>query len=414
MPYFDFLFEGAPDDIKVSKLNFGRGSANYLQVQERLLWAIRHPWGEMLQDRSTLLEGLLRDATSIDDIKKLIEIGFTPEQVVALVHAQNERAALLQTGWRIKTTIVQFVTGNPNKAQNYAVVHVEVASPYGVVTDGTKQECEADFRDYLEKAETGALGRALAKQGFGTAWADAADMFDEGERVVDSPRQTTPQPTQPARPAPQPVQPAPTQPAQPVQTDPLTAEQVLVVRALVGKHGKDKVMAALRTIGFTGETFLKEGTSTQAKALIETFSTTGMSEEQRTAIRALVQKHGKDTVVAAFPSIGYTGDKFLQEGSAEQADQLIQHFAAPVNLHGIPLTELVDPNRPSESPTKEEWAEMERLIEKAGNPIANPAIIPIMQSVHPWDSGVSIRTIFTSADVAEIVRRLMELPELAA
>lgn len=54
-----------------------------------------------------------------------------------------------------------------------------------------KVESEANFADYVEKAESGAIGRALALCGFGTQF--AADL-DEGERVVDSPlmRQSAP------------------------------------------------------------------------------------------------------------------------------------------------------------------------------------------------------------------------------
>jgi len=40
------------------------------------------------------------------------------------------------------------------------------------------------FSDYMEKAETGSIGRALAVCGFGTQF---APELDEGERIVDSP-----------------------------------------------------------------------------------------------------------------------------------------------------------------------------------------------------------------------------------
>src|SRR5467141_1002058 len=43
---------------------------------------------------------------------------------------------------------------------------------------GTKMENAAAFGDWLEKAETGAIGRALAGLGFGTA---ATDEMSEGE-----------------------------------------------------------------------------------------------------------------------------------------------------------------------------------------------------------------------------------------
>lgn len=46
-------------------------------------------------------------------------------------------------------------------------------------------ESKRDFGDYLEKAETKAVGRALAMLGFGTQF--SATELDEGERIVDSP-----------------------------------------------------------------------------------------------------------------------------------------------------------------------------------------------------------------------------------
>jgi hypothetical protein len=49
----------------------------------------------------------------------------------------------------------------------------------------TKMENRQGFADWLEKAETGSLGRALAMIGYGTQF---APELDESERVVDSPQ----------------------------------------------------------------------------------------------------------------------------------------------------------------------------------------------------------------------------------
>lgn len=61
-----------------------------------------------------------------------------------------------------------------------------------IVTDGkggkatgTKMENAAAFGDFLEKAETGSIGRALAGLGYGTQF--TGDELDEGERIVDAP-----------------------------------------------------------------------------------------------------------------------------------------------------------------------------------------------------------------------------------
>ena len=63
---------------------------------------------------------------------------------------------------------------------------------------GTKMERAVSFPDYLEKAETGAIGRALAALGYGTQF---TNEMSEG-RIVDSPvattRQTAPSDDSPA------------------------------------------------------------------------------------------------------------------------------------------------------------------------------------------------------------------------
>ncbi len=77
------------------------------------------------------------------------------------------------------------------------VVRAVVTVPNGGHATGHKQETERDFpAGALEKAETGAIGRALAALGYGTAY---ALELDEGERLADSP-------AQPAKAAPRPNQ----------------------------------------------------------------------------------------------------------------------------------------------------------------------------------------------------------------
>jgi hypothetical protein len=49
----------------------------------------------------------------------------------------------------------------------------------------TKRETKKDFSDQTEKAETSAVGRALAMLGYGTQF--AISDLDEGDRIVDSP-----------------------------------------------------------------------------------------------------------------------------------------------------------------------------------------------------------------------------------
>lgn len=69
-----------------------------------------------------------------------------------------------------------------------AVFSARVAIPDGGSATGWGQEEPKDFPDYLEKAETKALGRALAALGYGTQFCEDFDFAggDEG-RVVDAP-----------------------------------------------------------------------------------------------------------------------------------------------------------------------------------------------------------------------------------
>ena len=54
---------------------------------------------------------------------------------------------------------------------------------------GWGSETKTDFKDYLEKAETKAIGRALAALGYGTQF---APEFESNDPVVDSPVDLTP------------------------------------------------------------------------------------------------------------------------------------------------------------------------------------------------------------------------------
>lgn len=53
-----------------------------------------------------------------------------------------------------------------------------------IISQAHKSETAIGFPDHMEKAETGAIGRALANCGYGTAF--AADL-EEGNRLADAP-----------------------------------------------------------------------------------------------------------------------------------------------------------------------------------------------------------------------------------
>jgi len=76
-----------------------------------------------------------------------------------------------------------------------ALFRAKVSLPEGGEATGWGSETADDFEDYIEKAETKALGRALAALGFGTQFCEDFDFATENqEKVVDSPV-TRPRPT---------------------------------------------------------------------------------------------------------------------------------------------------------------------------------------------------------------------------
>ena len=72
--------------------------------------------------------------------------------------------------------------------EDTAVFRARVSIPGGGSATGWGHETASDFGDYLEKAETKALGRALAALGYGTQFCEDFDFAQgEAQRVVDSP-----------------------------------------------------------------------------------------------------------------------------------------------------------------------------------------------------------------------------------
>ena len=76
-------------------------------------------------------------------------------------------------------------------ADDVAVFRAQVTIPDGGAATGWGTESAGDFRDYLEKAETKALGRALAALGFGTQFCPDFEFGAAVGRVVDSPVKST-------------------------------------------------------------------------------------------------------------------------------------------------------------------------------------------------------------------------------
>lgn len=68
-----------------------------------------------------------------------------------------------------------------------AIFRAKVTIPGGGTATGYGSEGYGDFREYIEKAETKAIGRALAALGFGTQFCPDFEFGADRGRVVDSP-----------------------------------------------------------------------------------------------------------------------------------------------------------------------------------------------------------------------------------
>ena len=87
--------------------------------------------------------------------------------------------------WGIETKPIVIDTD-----KQYAVFEASVFNAEGkLMAKGTKMEDFHGFSDYIEKAETGAIGRALAVCGFGTQFAPDLEEVD-GTHPIDAPIQS--------------------------------------------------------------------------------------------------------------------------------------------------------------------------------------------------------------------------------
>jgi hypothetical protein len=80
--------------------------------------------------------------------------------------------------WSIITKVMQLV----DKAVIMKAIIKDASGR--IIATARKRETQNGFPDYIEKAETGATGRALAMCGYGTL---QAPEFDECERLADAP-----------------------------------------------------------------------------------------------------------------------------------------------------------------------------------------------------------------------------------
>jgi hypothetical protein len=95
----------------------------------------------------------------------------------------------------VKYRLVWFREDHPDWSIETELISVTDVSAYAkaiirdehgrTIATSHKFESIQGFPDFIEKAETGAIGRALALIGYGTQF--CADELDEGSRIVDAP-----------------------------------------------------------------------------------------------------------------------------------------------------------------------------------------------------------------------------------
>jgi len=83
--------------------------------------------------------------------------------------------------WSIQT---EYVSRTADSALAKATIRNDAGE---IMSTSHKYEDAKGFGDFMEKAETGAIGRALALVGYGTQF--CGDDLDEGSRIVDAPAQ---------------------------------------------------------------------------------------------------------------------------------------------------------------------------------------------------------------------------------
>jgi len=126
------------------------GSQDYLPVQWRIAWF-----------RSVCPQG------TIDTEEVFVDLDREVEAEAFVWNAEKRRSEKV-----IK------------QAKGYARFRAVVTDGKGGRATATGSEAAVDFPDYIEKAETKSVGRALAALGYGTQF---APEFSEGPRIVDAP-----------------------------------------------------------------------------------------------------------------------------------------------------------------------------------------------------------------------------------
>src|SRR4051812_8851397 len=98
----------------------------------------------------------------------------------------------LEVKWRLVWLRTEFPTARVSTRMvkhedGFALFRAQVTLPNGASATGWGSETSHDFADYIEAAETKALGRALAALGFGTQFTRDYDFAEAA--ALNAPRQ---------------------------------------------------------------------------------------------------------------------------------------------------------------------------------------------------------------------------------
>lgn len=158
---------------------------------------------EMRAEYNGKLEQLTNDlSTLITDSFASITPGslssFDPNKYLTKVSGSDYLEAKWRVFWfrsenpqgKIETKLIEHNQDNydgSNKNNPFALVRARVTRQDGGVATAYGSETQNDFRDYIEKAETKAIGRALAMAGYGTQFSSDISDGSGRDRPVDSP-----------------------------------------------------------------------------------------------------------------------------------------------------------------------------------------------------------------------------------
>jgi hypothetical protein len=113
---------------------------------------------------------------------------FDPTRHLSLINGNEYLEVKWRLVWlRTEHPDARIETEMVTHANNEVVFRASVTIPDGGSATGWGSEDAQSFGDYLEKAETKAIGRALAALGFGTQFCTDFDFGAAQGRVVDSP-----------------------------------------------------------------------------------------------------------------------------------------------------------------------------------------------------------------------------------